>query len=88
MKYSDPKQTPGAKLGGIPNQAALQALSASPDAQRIMALLQEKGGYALQEAAQAAMQGNTTQFKQILQDVTQTPEGAAAAENLRKAMED
>ena len=56
----------------------------SPDAQRLMALLQKRGGDGLQSAAQAAMKGDSAQLMSLVQQVMATPEGARTVQNINK----
>lgn len=56
----------------------------SPDAQRLMALLQKSGGDGLQSAAQAAMKGDPAQLMGLVQQVMATPEGARTVQNINK----
>lgn len=76
---SDPQAQ---KLMGDP--AALKALLASPEAQKLMALLDRQAGDSLQSAAQAAAQGKPEALLGLLGRVTASGEGARAMEELKK----
>ncbi len=69
-----------APLRGFPaaelakNREAISQLAHSSDAQRLMALLQQRGG--VQEAAQAAAAGDTSQLVAMMDQLMKTKEGA------------
>ncbi len=58
----------------VKNRDAISRLAHSGDAQRLMALLQQRGG--VQEAAQAAAAGDTSQLVAMMDQLMKTKEGA------------
>lgn len=69
------------------NPAQLQALMQSRDGQRLLQLLSGGDrGASLQQAAQSAARGDTTQMVQMVRQLMQSPEGAALAERINQAM--
>ena len=58
----------------------------SPDAKRLMELLQKNGGTQLQSAADSAMKGNPAQLMNLVQQVMATPEGARAVDNISRKL--
>ena len=56
----------------------------SPDANRLMELLQKNGGTQLQSAADSAMKGNPAQLMNLVQQVMATPDGAKTVQNIQK----
>jgi hypothetical protein len=66
------------------NKDALQSLSNSPEAQKLIQILSQKNGGNLQAATNAAMQGDPSQLGKILSEATQNPEIAQAIQNLSK----
>ncbi|MCI8652035.1 MAG: hypothetical protein HFF05_06335 [Oscillospiraceae bacterium] len=75
----DPK---AAQLLG--DTAALKSLLASPETQKLVSLLNQKGGGGLQAAAKAAAKGQPDALMGILNQVMASPEGAQAAEAFQK----
>ena len=68
------------------NPAMLKALMQSQDGQTLMRLLTQKdSGASFQRAAQSAMQGNPAALTQMVQQIMQSPSGAALMERIRKA---
>jgi len=59
----------------------------SPDAQKLMSLLQQKGGAGLEGAAQAAMNGKPEELMRLMQHIMASPEGARAVENMSKKLQ-
>jgi len=66
------------------DMSQLLQLAQSPAGQQLLALLQKKGGVALQSAVAQASQGNYDQAKQMLSSLLATPE----AQKLLKQMEE
>lgn len=66
----------------LKNKEAIMALSNSPDAQKFIQLLKKTSGGTLQAAADAAMKGDPSQLSKLVNEVTQSPEGAKAVSNL------
>lgn len=70
------------------NPAMLRGLMQSQDGQRLMQLLtQNDRGAGLQQAVQAAMQGNTAQMSSMIQGIMNSPDGAALIERINKAVQ-
>lgn len=76
------KDPQAAKLLGDP--AGLKALLSAPETQQLMALLNQNAGGGLKAAAQAAAGGKPEALMGLLNQVTQSKEGAAAMKNLQK----
>lgn len=76
------KDPQAARLLGDP--AGLKALLSAPETQQLMALLNQNAGGGLKAAAQAAAGGKPEALMGLLNQVTQSKEGAAAMENLQK----
>jgi len=69
------------------NPAMLQNLMHSRDGQMLMQMLTRNDrGAALQQAAQSAVRGDTTQMVQMVQRIMQSPDGAALVERINHAM--
>ena len=68
----------------LKNKEAVLSMMNSPDAQRLLSLLEQSGD--LNTAAQSAQGGDLTALTRMLQNVLQSREGAAAAEQLRKQL--
>lgn len=79
------KDPQAAKLLGDP--AGLKALLSAPETQQLMALLNQNAGGGLKAAAQAAAGGKPAALMGLLNQVTQSKEGAAAMKNLQKKTE-
>ncbi|WP_455581401.1 hypothetical protein [Dysosmobacter sp.] len=70
------------------NPAMLQQLMQSRDGQALMQMLTRNDqGAALQKAAQSAVRGNPSQMVQLVNQVMQSPGGAALVERINKAMQ-
>lgn len=70
------------------NPAMLQSLMRSKDGQRLIQMLtQNDHGAGLQKAAQAASAGDTAQMIEMVQKIMQSPEGAALAEKINRAVQ-
>ncbi len=78
----DPK---AAKLLG--DSAALKALLASPETQKLVELLNRGGKDALSSAAKDAAKGKPDALMGILNQVMSSPEGAKAAQDFQKKAE-
>ena len=69
------------------NPAMLQSLMRSPDGQALLRMLtQQDQGASLQQAAQSAVKGDTTQLARMVTQVMQSPDGAVLVERINKAM--
>ena len=69
------------------NPARLQSLMNSRDGQMLMQLLTRNDrGAALQQAAQSAVRGDTSQMVKMVQQIMQSPGGAALVERINNAM--
>ena len=70
------------------NPDMLRSLMQSRDGQTLMNLLTRGDqGAGLQQAAQAAAQGNPAEMVQMMNRVMQSPDGAALVERIRKAIQ-
>lgn len=66
--------------------AAVQRLLSSQDGRRLVQMMaQANGGPALQQAANSAMRGDTSQIVQMVNRLMQSPEGAALVERINQA---
>ena len=63
---------PGTEL--VKNRGAILQLAQSSDAQKLMTMLQQRGG--VQEAAQAAAEGDPSQLMSMMNQLMNTKEGA------------
>lgn len=68
----------------LKNKEALLNLCNSQDAQQLIQLLKQTSGGSLQSAADAAMKGDPSELSKLVNDLTQTPEGAKAVSNLSR----
>ena len=69
------------------NPAALQALMRSQDGQTLMAMLtQGDQGAGLQRAAKAAAMGRPEEMVKMVNQIMQTPSGAALVERINQAV--
>ena len=68
----------------LKNKQKLQQLVNSPDAKKLMELLNQNGGAELQNAAKAAMNGDTAALMGLMQQVMNRPEGAKAMEGISR----
>lgn len=64
----------------VKNRNAISRLAQSGDAQRLMALLQQRGG--VQEAAKAAADGDPSQLMTMMNQLMSTREGAELVERI------
>ena len=91
MPQNDPamealkKDPQAAKL--LSDSAGLQALLSAPETQKLMELLNRSAGASLQTAAQAAAKGKPQDLMGLLNQVMQSPEGAALVERINKAVQ-
>ena len=58
----------------------------SPDAMRLMELLQESSGGGLQSAADSAMKGDPAKLVALMQRVMATPEGSKTVQNIQRQL--
>jgi len=66
--------------------AAMQRLLSSRDGQMLLQMMMQNGrGASLQQAAQNAMRGDTSQIMQMINQVMQSPGGADLVERINKA---
>ncbi|MEA4933113.1 MAG: hypothetical protein VB071_05940 [Lawsonibacter sp.] len=72
------KGTTAAEL--VKNRDAITQLAKSNDAQKLMALLQQRGG--VQEAAKAAAGGNPSQLMDMMNQLMNTKEGAELVDRI------
>jgi len=68
----------------LKNKEKLLNMMHSPDAVRLMELLQKNGGTQLQSAADSAMKGKPAQLMNLVQQVMSTPDGARTVQNIQK----
>lgn len=61
----------------------LRALLSSPEVRQLAALLNARSGGGLQQAAQSAKAGDSTQLQQMMQSFASTAEGARLLEQLQ-----
>ena len=70
------------------NPAALRSLMQSPDGQALLQLLpQGDQGAGLRQAAQAAARGDPAQITEMVNRLMQSPQGAALAERIQRAVQ-
>lgn len=66
--------------------ATVQRLITSQDGRRLIQMMsQANGSPALQQAATSAMRGDTSQIMQMVNQLVQSPEGAALVERINQA---
>jgi hypothetical protein len=68
----------------LKNKRMLQQLVNSPDAKKLVELLNQNGGANLHSAAKAAMNGDASALMSLIQEVMQRPEGAKAVEGINR----
>ena len=84
MKPADPHAME--KLLG--NRQALEQLSRSSEAKALMNLISKvHNESSLQQIAQNAAKGNTSQLAEVIRTITNTPDGAQLLQKLSKQME-
>ncbi|MCI9330972.1 MAG: hypothetical protein HFG05_02205 [Oscillibacter sp.] len=70
------------------NPAMLKSLMQSQDGQTLMQMLtQGDGGTGLRKAVQSAARGDTGAMTQMVNQIMQSPEGAALVERINKAVQ-
>ena len=70
------------------NKGALLQLMNSPDGKRLVQLINQQAGSGnLKRAAGEAARGDTAGITQILQNLAETPEGAAVVQRINQSME-
>jgi hypothetical protein len=85
MDMNQHKENGGMGIGAaelVKNREAIAKLAQSSDAQRLLQLLQQGGG--VQQAAQAAADGDPAQLLQRVQQLMNTQEGAQLVERISK----
>lgn len=70
----------------LENQAAIQQMLSSPEAQKVLKKLQKKDTSQLQSAAQAALKGDTAALNGLLNDLSSDPEAKKAIEHLNQTL--
>ncbi|MCI8870837.1 MAG: hypothetical protein HFF39_09920 [Lawsonibacter sp.] len=80
MKQNRDKGISGIEL--VKNREAISRLAQSSDAQQLMQLLQRGGG--VQEAAQAAADGDPSELIRRMQQLMNTKEGAQLVERISR----
>ena len=80
MKQNRDKGISGIEL--VKNREAISRLAQSSDAQQLMQLLQRVGG--VQEAAQAAADGDPSELIRRMQQLMNTKEGAQLVERISR----
>jgi hypothetical protein len=70
----------------LKNKDTVMGLLNSPDAKKLMELLNQNGGANLKGAADAAMKGDSSALMGLMQKVMDTKEGAAAMDRLQKTV--
>ena len=70
------------------NPAMLKSLMQSRDGQTLMRMLtQDDGGAGLKKAVQSATRGDAGAMTQMVNQIMQSPEGAALVERINKAVQ-
>ena len=68
--------------------SALHALMQSRDGQTLMRMLTQKDrGAGLQQAVQSAAHGNTADMARMVQELMQSPEGAALVQRINRSLQ-
>lgn len=84
-KLDELMKTPQA-AGLLKNKDAVLDLMGSPDAQKLMEMLNQKGGAGLKTAADAAMKGDTGELMGLVQGIMQSKEGAELIQRINKSI--
>lgn len=84
-KLDELMKTPQA-AGLLKNKDAVLGLMGSPDAQKLMEMLNQKGGAGLKTAADAAMNGDTGELMGLVQGIMQSKEGAELIQRINKSI--
>lgn len=79
-------QTPQA-ASLLKNKQAMENLMKSGEAQRLMELLNKNAGSGLKDAAQSAMNGDTSQLMGLVQGLMKDPQSAKLVEELNKKID-
>lgn len=66
------------------NKQTLERLMRSGEAQQLIQMLDQKAKGGLKNAAQAAMNGNSTQLQTLMEGLMQDPQGAQLVERLNQ----
>ena len=69
------------------NPAMLQSLMQSRDGQELLRMLNNTNGANLQQAAQSAARGDPTKMMQMVQQLMQSPDGAALMQRISQAIQ-
>lgn len=86
MEQKDLLRTPQAEQL-LKNREKVVGMMNSPDAQKLMRLLQQQGGDRLEGAAQAAMKGEPDQLMKIVKDIMASSEGAQTVDRIHKTLQ-
>ncbi len=70
----------------LKNKDQVMKMMNSPDARKLMELLQQNGGAGLQGAADAALKGDPSKLMGMVQQLMHSPEGAKTVEKLNRDM--
>lgn len=70
----------------LKNKDKVMGMMHSPDAKKLMELLQKSGGSGLQTAAESAMKGDPAKLMELMRQVMASPEGAATVENISQKL--
>ena len=68
------------------NKDAVMGLMRPPDTQKLLELLNQKGGGGLKSAADAAMKGDPSSLMGLLEGVMKSQEGSAVVERIQKSI--
>ena len=66
------------------NKQAVESLMKSQEAKQLMELLSKNSEQNLQQAAQSAIKGNTSQLAQLVEGLMRNPQSAKLVEDLNK----
>ena len=67
----------------LKNKEKLMHMMHSPDAARLMELLEKSSGNGLQQAADSAMKGDPAKLMTLMKQVMATPDGAKTIHNIQ-----
>lgn len=88
----NPKQTPGDLLNSpeaaalLKNKDSILGMMNSPDAKKLMQLLNQNAGGGLKTAADAAIKGDASALMGLMQQVMSSKEGAEVVERIQKTV--
>lgn len=88
----DPKQKPVDVLSSpeaaslLKNKDAVMGLMSSPDAKKLMEMLNQNAGGGLKTAADAAMKGDASALMGLMQQVMGSKEGAAVVDRIQNSV--